>query len=140
MNVKVTVTALVNPTELEEKVRAAVTNIFPVHPEVKDFGIPHIQGSGDLDCLRRFHQLLREERILDTARRIMQSCIEGETMQFCLSKQIAYVGKVNFPPVEESLGSIHVEISADNQDDLRRIIDWLAPETFEGSPVEEIEL
>jgi len=50
------------------------------------------------------------------------------------------VGKVNFPAGEETLGSIHVEITADNAEDLMMIIDWLAPETVEGEPVREIEL
>lgn len=140
MNLKVTVTALVNPTEIRERVETAITNIFPIRLELQDFGIPSLHGSGAIEELRKFHRLLREERILDTARRIMLSRIDGETLHFRLSKQIAFVGKVNFPPVEESLGSIHVEISAENQDDLLRIIDWLAPETSEGSPIEEIEL
>ncbi len=140
MNVKLTVTALVNPTEIRERVESAVTNIFPIQLELRDFGIPSLYGSGGIENLRKFHRLLREERILDTARRIMLSRIDGETLHFRLSKQIAFIGKVNFPPVEESLGSIHLEISANNQDDLQRVIDWLAPETSEGSPIEEIEL
>jgi predicted RNA binding protein with dsRBD fold (UPF0201 family) len=140
MNVKVTVLALVNPTEIRERVETAITNIFPMQLALQDFGIPSLHGSGDIENLRKFHRLLREERILDTARHIMLSRSEGEILHFRLSKQIAFIGKANFPPVEESLGSIHVEISANNQDDLRRVIDWLAPETFEGSPVEEIEL
>ena len=140
MNLKLTVTALVNPTEIRERVETAIMNIFPIQLELQDFGIPSLTGHGGIEDLRKFHRLLREERILDTARRIMLSRIEGETLNFRLSKQIAFIGKVNFPPVEESLGSIHVEISTENQDDLRRVIDWLAPETSEGSPVEEIEL
>jgi predicted RNA binding protein with dsRBD fold (UPF0201 family) len=140
MNVKVTVRAPVNPTEIKERVETAITNIFPTRLELQDFGIPSLYGSGGLENLRTFHRLLREERILDTARHIMLSRSEGGTLHFHLSKQIAFIGKVNFPPVEESLGSIHVEISANNQDDLQTIIDWLAPETFEGYPVKEIEL
>lgn len=50
------------------------------------------------------------------------------------------MGKVNFPAGEESLGSIHVEISAENKEALMKIIDWLSPRTVDGKPVEEIEL
>jgi len=57
-----------------------------------------------------------------------------------LNKQVACIGKLNFPPGEESLGSIHVEISAQNMGDLFKVIDWLAPETIDGKPVEEIDL
>lgn len=140
MNVTVRVSALVYPTEVQEKVATAVTNLFPfeLHPE--DFGIPRLYGEGNLVSLRKLHQLLREYRILDTARQVLLTGIEGNTSQFRLNKQVAFVGKVNFPAGEESLGSIYVEISADNREDLMKVIDWLAPRTIEGKPIEEIEL
>ena len=45
------------------------------------------------------------------------------------------MGVVNFPPEEEPLGSIHVQIKGDD-----RVIDWLSPMTENGVPVEEIDL
>jgi predicted RNA binding protein with dsRBD fold (UPF0201 family) len=65
---------------------------------------------------------------------------EGDTTRFMLNKQVAFIGKLNFPAGMESLGSIDVEISADNEDELLTIIDWLAPRTEDGEPVMEIEL
>ncbi|HLB69904.1 MAG: hypothetical protein OIN88_12860 [Candidatus Methanoperedens sp.] len=140
MNVTVRVSALVHPTEIEEKVRTAITNIFPVELNHQDFGIPGLFGEGNLDDLRNFHLLLREYRILDTARHVLLTGIEDNSIHFNLNKQVAFVGKVNFPAGEESLGSIYIEIYAENKEDLLRIIDWLAPGTVEGKPVEEIEL
>ena len=140
MNTIVRVSALVYPTEIEENVRTAVTNVFPVELTIRNFGTPQLYVEGDLESLRRSHTLLRELRILDTARRILINGIEGNSTQFILNKQVAFVGKVNFPAGEETLGSIHVEISADNAEDLMIIIDWLAPETVEGEPIREIEL
>lgn len=140
MNTVIRVSALVYPTEIEENVKKAVTNIFPVELTFRNFGIPQLYGEGDLESLRRIHTLLRESRILDTARRILKNGIEDNTTQFLLNKQVAFIGKVNFPAVEETLGSIHVEISADNAEYLMMIIDWLAPETMDGVPVREIEL
>ena len=140
MNTIVRVSALVYPTEIEENVRTAVRNVFPVDLNIRNFGTPQLYGEGDLESLRGLHILLREFLILDTARRILINGIEGNITQFRLNKQVAFVGKVNFPPGEESLGSIHVEISSDNEEDLMMIIDWLAPETVEGTPVREIEL
>ncbi len=137
---KVRVSALVHPTEVEDKVRKAITNLFPVELQIRDFGIPMLIGEGDLESLRNLHRRLREERILDTARHILLTGMEGNTIQFLLNKQVAFAGKLNFPAGEESLGSIHVEISAENDDELLRIIDWLAPQTMEGKPVKEIEL
>lgn len=140
MNITVKVFALVYPTEIEEKVKTAINNLFPVELAIREFGTPQLYGEGDLESLRSLHLHLREERILDTARHILLTGISGSTTQFRLNKQVAFMGKVNFPAGEESLGSIHVEITAGNRDDLLKIIDWLAPETIEGKPVAEIEL
>ena len=140
MNVTVKISALVYPTELQEKVKTAITNIVPVELNFQDFGVPRLFGEGNIENLRKLHLLLREEQILDTARHIFLSGIEGDTIQFRVSKQVAYVGKVNFPAGEESLGSIYVEISSENKEELLKIIDWLAPETIDGKPVVEIEL
>ena len=140
MNIIVRVSALVCPTEIEEKVRIALTNLFPVEFILRDFGIPQLYSEGSIGTLRKLHMLLRESIILDTARRILINGTESSTTQFLLNKQVAFVGKVNFTAGEESLGSINVEISADNTEDLMMIIDWLAPETVEGKPVKEIEL
>ncbi len=140
MNVSVRVSALLHPTEIEEKVRTAITNMFPVEVKLEDFGIPRLYGEGDMESLRKLHELLRENRILDTAHHVFLTGIEGETIQFRLNKQVAFAGKVNFPAGEESLGSIYVEISTGNQEELLKVIDWLAPRTIEGKPVTEIEL
>ncbi len=140
MNFKVAVSALVYPTELEERVKKAVTNLFPIELHTEDFGTPRLSGEGDIESLRLLHRRLREERILDTARYVLMSGISGNTAQFRLNKQVALVGKVNFPAGEGSLGLIYVEITAENRVDLLKIIDWLAPKTIEGKPVEEIEL
>ncbi len=140
MNVIVRVSAPVHPTEIEDKVRKAITNLLPVELQIRDFGTPELYGEGDLESLRLLHRRLREERILDTARHILLIGIEGNTTQFRLNKQVAFAGKLNFPGGVESLGSIYVEISAGDNDELLRIIDWLAPETIDGKPVGEIEL
>lgn len=140
MNVIVKVSSLVYPTEMQEKVIKAITNLFPIELHLDEFGIPRLYGEGDIDSLRLLHVRLREERILDTARHILLTCIEANTTQFRLNKQVAFIGKVNFPAGEESLGSIYVELSTENREDLLKLIDWLAPQTIEGKPVEEIEL
>ncbi len=140
MNVIVKVSALVYPTEIQDKVKTAIMNMVPVELSFQDFGVPRLFGEGNIEILRKLHLLLREERILDTARQVILSGIEGNTSQFRLGKQVAYVGKVNFPAGEESLGSIYVEISSETKENLLKIIDWLAPETIDGKPVVEIEL
>ncbi len=140
MKVTVKVSALLYPTEIEQKVKIAITNLFPVELAIREFGIPQVYGEGKLESLRLLHQRLREERILDTARNILLAGISGSTTQLRLNKQVAFMGKVNFPAGEESLGSIYVEISTGNSEDLLKLIDWLAPRTIDGKPVEEIDL
>ena len=140
MNISVKISAPVNPTEMQEKVEKAISNFFPVELELQGSEIPALVGEGDLESLRTLHLRLREERILDTARKIFLNGIEGDTTKFRLNKQVAYIGKLNFPAGKESLGSIHVEISAQNLNELFLVIDWLAPETFDGKPVMEIDL
>lgn len=140
MKVMVKISALVYPTELLEKVKTAITNLFPIELRTEEYGILRLCGEGDIESLRLLRRRLREERILDTARHILLTGVEGNTTQFRLNKQVAFAGKVNFPAGEESLGSIYVEISAGDKEDLLKTIDWLAPQTIEGKPVEEIEL
>lgn len=140
MKVTVKVSALVYPTEIEDKVKTAITGLFPVELAIREFGLPQIYGEGDLESLRLLHQRLREERILDTARNILLAGISGSTTQFRLNKQVAFMGKVNFPAGEESLGSIYVEITAENREDLLKLIDWLSPRTIDGKPVGESDL
>lgn len=140
MNIKVTISALVHPTEVREKVETALKNIIPVELNLQDSGIPGLYGEGDLESLRKLHLLFREEEILDTARGMLLNGIKGSTTEFRLSKQVAFVGKVNFPAGKESLGSIHVGITAGSEHELQRVIDWLTPQTIDGEPVEEIGL
>ncbi|MFZ3170063.1 MAG: RNA-binding domain-containing protein [Candidatus Methanoperedens sp.] len=140
MNVSVKISAPVNPTEMQEKVEKAISNFFPFELKIQVSEIPALVGEGDLESLRTLHLRLREERILDTARKIFLNGIEGDNTKFRLNKQVAYVGKLNFPAGKQSLGSIHVEISAQNLSELFLVIDWLAPETIDGKPVMEIDL
>ena len=140
MNIKVTISALVHPTEVREKVETALTNILPVELQLQDSKIPQLYGEGGLESLRKLHSLLRQQEILDTARKVLLSRTRGCATEFRLSKQVAFVGKVNFPAAEESLGSIHMEISAESEEELAQVIDWIAPQTSDGEPIEEINL
>ncbi len=93
-----------------------------------------IEAYNGLQSLRTFHRLLREQKILDTARSVMLDGLLGDAVQFRLNKQAALMGKVNFPPEEEPLGSIHIRITGGE-----RIIDWLAPKTAGGMPIKELD-
>jgi predicted RNA binding protein with dsRBD fold (UPF0201 family) len=116
-----------------ERVVSAIEKIFP--GLIMDIREDRIDAYDGPESLRNFHKLLREQRILDTARSVLLDGRVGNTIQFRLSKQAAFMGKVSFPPDEESLGSLHIQITGGE-----RLVDWLAPMTENGIPVEEIDL
>ena len=131
--IEVAVYSSVRPTERVEKVASAIENIFP--GMVMDIRADRIEAYDGLESLRNLHKLLREQSILDTARGVMLRGRVGETISFQLNKQAAFMGIVSFPPEEEPLGSMHVQIMGGE-----RVIDWLAPETENGVPINEIEM
>ncbi|MGQ9542746.1 MAG: RNA-binding domain-containing protein [Candidatus Bathyarchaeia archaeon] len=116
------------PTEDEEKVRLAVSNIFP---KLK-FGvikISDVQGrlvgtSHDLEGLSRFKELLSRERIRAAAWSVLASSVHENYLTIHLNKQTAYAGHLSFAtePGESVLGPITVHIRSD---DPRKIIEWL---------------
>ena len=135
------VSAHVYPTEDMERVQSAIENIFPgleYELLVREGFTPRLVGTGGRDSLELLHELLRSRKILDTGRRNMH--INGDTVTFTLNKQAATVGKVSFPAGDEPLGSIWVEIVAQDADEAGRVVDWLAPPTENGHPQFEIEL
>ncbi|MEM3697016.1 MAG: RNA-binding domain-containing protein [Candidatus Bathyarchaeia archaeon] len=129
--VSVYVEAEVNPTESEEKVKRAIENIFgniqtKIQPLYKGSLLTgEVKG---LETLTKLYNLLRRERIRDAARGVLFKGLSGETISFCLNKQVAYVRHVSFSEetAESPLGPIKVKIKCDNP---RELIDWLAPKT-----------
>ncbi|MGC9514557.1 RNA-binding domain-containing protein [Methanocrinis sp.] len=131
--IELSLSAAVRPTESPEKVARALMNLFP-ETELS-VGEGRIEGRGGRESLSTFRRLLREQRILDTARSVMLQGKVGDAFQFRLNKQAATVSKISFPPEEEPLGSIHVQIRGPET-----LIDVLAPETLDGRPTKEIDL
>jgi uncharacterized protein len=131
--IEVTICSSVRPTERLEKVVAAIENIFP--GLIMDIRADRIEGYNGPDSLKTLHELLRKQEILDTARRVMLRGLVGNATAFQLSKQAALMGFVSFPPEEEALGSLHVQITGGEG-----VINWLAPETENGVPVREKDL
>jgi len=127
------------PTEDLERVLKSIRNLFDIeHYDVVE-NSPYkevVCESRKIESLIRFHQILRQERILDTARRIMLSSKMNDKITIKLHKQSAYAGHVSFVTYdsESPLGPIKVIIISDN---LERIIDWLAPKTSKGKPLWE---
>jgi predicted RNA binding protein with dsRBD fold (UPF0201 family) len=118
-----TVEAPVRPSEDEQKVRRAILNLFP------DVELRRMDGAlaGEGRSLNKFGELLRRFRIRDAARGQLLHGRRGDNCTvFRLSKQAAYVERVNFSPSESPLGDITVRIEDEQLDGL---IDRLAPDT-----------
>lgn len=123
------VEAEVNPTEDADKVRVAVEKVFgelPLRLIEEEHSNRLVAVAGGVKPLSAFKELLKREQIRAAARRVLLSGVQGNTITFCLNKQVAYVGHISFSQSEgeSPLGPIRVEISCNNPPDL---IDWLAP-------------
>ena len=127
-----TIEVEVKPTEDPKKVEKAIRNFFtytslenvPRHGE--GFLIARIEGKWGL---LKFYERLRQERILNAARKALIRGLKGNSITFCLNKQVAYVNHISFcePVAESPLGPIRVEIRCDNP---RELIDWLTLRTI----------
>jgi predicted RNA binding protein with dsRBD fold (UPF0201 family) len=129
--VSVTVEAEVNPTEDEEKVKAAVNNVLanasitikPAHK--RRILVAEAKGQESLTNLRN---LLRQDRIRDAARKLLFKSIRGNTINFYLNKQVAFAGHISFSEetAESPLGPLRFTIQTDNP---RQLVEWLAEKT-----------
>jgi hypothetical protein len=121
----------INPTEGEEKVEAAVRNVLSkVSITIKPQGkgcVLTAEASGQ-ESLVKLRSLLRTDRIRDAARKALFRSIRGNTISFCLNKQVAFAGHVSFSEetAESPLGPIRVTITSNNP---RQLIEWLAEKT-----------
>ena len=124
----VRVSVPVFPSEDPKKVEQAVRNIFPdAVLEVED---GRMEGTADLD---HFSNLIRRQKILDTARSVMFKGQRGEDRTvFSMNKQVAFAGKISFTEERTILGAIRVTVEDDN---VAAFIDMIAPNTVDGEEV-----
>ncbi len=139
---RIRVEAEVRPTESLEKVKRAVLNLFePDKIWVEEYGDYRllVAESGSFQSLRKLHELLRRERILDAARSHMLRGVQPGLLVFRVNKQAAYVGRLSFADMEGEapLGPITFIIETRKP---RDVVDWLAPPTRMGRPVREYDM
>ncbi|RLI86541.1 MAG: hypothetical protein DRP01_04000 [Archaeoglobales archaeon] len=132
--VEIEIETTVNPTEDLDKVILSVRNIFP-DAEIQIEGEKIRAKAWEL---KKFRDLLRRQRILDTARtELIRGRCENETVVF-LNKQAAYVGRLNFADEDAILSPIKVRFKLFGIP-FGRFIDYVAPQTRDGKPVSEID-
>ena len=123
----VTIECLVNPSEDEEKVEAAILSIFPdAELERTPMGF---RGTATID---HFSKMIRRQKILDATRGVMLKNRRGDKTWVNLNKQVATVGKISFADKNPVLGAIEVCIE---DDDIEGLIDIVAPVTVNGEEV-----
>ena len=130
--VSVYVEVEINPTESEDKVKSAVENMFGNIPmQMKPLGKSSLLVSEaiGLEALTKLCNLLRRERIRSAARAVLYEGLKGNTISFCLNKQVAYAGHISFSKevAESPLGPIRVRIECTNP---RELINWLVSKTM----------
>lgn len=129
--VTLNIEAEVNLTEDPEKVKKALENLFVLSSTeliVKDKGGLLIAKAKGKEGLAKFYTLLRQERILAAAGRVLTKGTAGNNIIFCLNKQAACMRRISFcEPIGESpLGPIRVEIKTN---DPKALIDRLTSRT-----------
>ncbi|MFB6077818.1 MAG: coaE operon protein [Halarchaeum sp.] len=134
-SVDVTVTAPVEPTEVSDRVARAVEALFPnADLTVRDDEV--VASTHDLDA---FREKLFEQRILDTARGAFLDGRTDDGFAFDVKKQAAFQGVVNFAVGNPSeLGDLHVEVTV-REPSVDEFVAYLAPETEDGTPVEDLD-
>ncbi len=119
----------INPTESEEKVKQAVENMFnslSIQVKPERIGSILVGEAKSRESLENFRAALRRDRVRAAARKFLHRKQRDNTVTFFLNKQVALTGHVSFSQEtgESPLGPIKVVIESEN---LREIIDWLAP-------------
>ena len=133
-SVDVRIEAPVNDTEVTDRVDDAVRNVFPDAEPVHEDG----RLVAEAHTLDAFSDVLHEQEILDTARRVFLRNSTDEGFAFSLKKQAAFEGVVNFAVGEsDELGEIDVDVRV-REPDVEAFIDYVAPETDEGRPVDPV--
>ncbi|WP_459200942.1 RNA-binding domain-containing protein [Methanococcus sp. CF] len=123
----------VKPTEDENKVLKAVTNIF----NNAEMELAENIYSGVSKDISRFKELLRSQAILDAARNVLERNIVGNATKFYINKQAAYSGILNFD--KDVHGGIKLEFICEENEDILGLIKDIAPRTRNGVIINEDE-
>ena len=133
-SVDVRIETPVRDTEVTDRVADAVRNVFPDADPVHEDG----RLVAETHTLDAFSDVLHEQEILDTARRVFRRNATDDGFSFALKKQAAFEGVVNFSVGDpDELGDIDVDVRV-REPTVEEFIDYVAPETDEGRPVDPV--
>lgn len=135
---EILITCPVNPTEDITRVRIALENLLggPVSTATESDDISEISTSyNNRDGVSSLRQAIHETRIIDAARKRLESNWNGTSTKIYFDKQAAYAKKVriiddnqDFPP----LGCIEVVYVFDSEQEFKEFVGWFTPRTKDG--------
>ena len=113
----------VNPSEDPEKIKKAISNIFPNSSIVTENSSAHSQ-SHDLRSLEKIYETIHSRQSQKIYRRTLEKNLKNDTTWFYLNKQAAFVEKIAIceESDESPLGPIKIILTSSNIDG---IIDWM---------------
>lgn len=124
INCKIEMVCPVNLSEDSEKIKQAISNIFPFS-EIKNENFTIKAISNELRSLEKIYETITLTQSQKSYTRNLENNLEHDSTWFFLNKQAAFVEKVVIcDEAEESpLGPIKVTLTSSNIDG---IIDWVA--------------
>lgn len=135
--IELEIEAPVHPTESREKVEKALKTVVEAeYTLLERDGQKVLYGKAQgLEAVSKMYQRLRDQLIVESARKLMKRNIVDDTVTFYLHKQAAFMGKMHFckPEAESPMGSIKVNIRSTK---IEELVDWLCPKTVDGKPLE----
>ena len=123
INCKIEMFCSVNPSEDPEKIKKAISNIFP-NSTLKTENFSISATSKDLNSFEKIYQTIHSKQSQRIYRRSLEKNLNNNTTWFYLNKQAAFVEKIAIceESEESPLGPIKVFLTSSNIDG---IIDWI---------------
>ena len=124
INCKIEMICPVNLSEDPEKIKHAISNIFP-YSDIKNENFSIKAQSKELRSLEKIYETIVATKSQKNYTRNLENNLEDDKTWFFLNKQAAFVEKVAIcdESEESPLGPIRVILTSSNIDG---IIDWLA--------------
>ena len=124
INCKIEMICPVNLSEDPEKVKQAISNVFPFS-EIKNENFSIKAQSKELRSLEKIYDAILSNQSQKSYTRNLEDNLDNDTTWFFLNKQAAFVEKVVIcdESEESPLGPIKVTLTSSNIDG---IIDWIA--------------
>jgi len=124
INCKIEMICPVNLSEDPEKVKQAISNIFPFS-EIKNENFSIKAKSKELRSLEKIYETILSTQSQKSYTRNLENNLENDSTWFFLNKQAAFVERVAIcDEAEESpLGPIKVTLTSSNIDE---VIDWIS--------------